>query len=89
MMTAYRVAETAARHTCWDIPMWDGTMQADCLGCAEARANPCRFCGYGHVFTTHNDEPHHAGGDLLIPIPPTDEWYSHPHLYDNREGEEQ
>jgi hypothetical protein len=47
-------------HTCWDAPDWDGTMAAEgeCAGCDEAAQHPCRFCGYGHVFTTHNSELH-------------------------------
>jgi hypothetical protein len=52
-----------AKHTCWDSPEWEGTMLHGCPGCDVAEAHPCDYCGYGHIFTTHNylahleDEP--------------------------------
>lgn len=49
-----------AKHTCWDDPAWDGCLAApgECAGCDEATKYPCDWCGYGHVFTTHNVEAH-------------------------------
>jgi rRNA maturation protein Nop10 len=81
----YQLMENPAKHSCWTNEDWDGTMQDDCPGCKQAKAHPCRYCGYGHVFTTHNDEPHHDGGDTQVPIPPDEAWYASPHLEETRE----
>lgn len=80
----YEIKPHAATHTCWDDPKWDGCMVEGCLGCDEAEKNPCRYCGYGHVFTTHNPDPHYEGGDPSIEadeLKITQEWFDSPHLY--------
>jgi hypothetical protein len=77
----YAVKTDAIKHTCWDDPQWDGSMQVDCAGCDEAAKNPCRFCGYGRVFATHNDLAHAENGDTTVPDDPTNEWHDSPHLY--------
>lgn len=58
----------AAPHTCWDAPGWDGTISAvgECSGCEQAAAHPCRWCGYGHVFTTHNPDAHLDPDDGVV-----------------------
>jgi hypothetical protein len=80
-MSKYTVKDTAEQHTCWSDPNWDGTMQNGCKGCDEAEAHKCEFCGYGHLFTTHNDLAHSDNGDSLVPVDPTNEWHDHPHIY--------
>jgi hypothetical protein len=57
----------AVSHSCWDTLEWDGEMQVERAGCDETAAHPCRFCGYEHVFTTHNIECHAENGDALTP----------------------
>ena len=51
-------------HTCWDDPRHDGTIseQIPCGGCMLALRNPCQWCGYGHVFPTHNPLAHIENG---------------------------
>lgn len=80
---AYIVSKGAEKHTCWDAPDWDGTMAApgECVGCDQAAAHPCNFCGYGEVFTTHNVLAHSENGDTQVPDDPTDSWYGSPHIY--------
>jgi hypothetical protein len=75
-----------AAHTCWADPNWDGTLAAEgkCAGCDEAAAHPCEFCGYGDVFTTHNDEAHLEGGDPTMPALLTDEWFNSPHTQEEQ-----
>ena len=84
----YEVKSGAAPHTCWDDPQWDGCVSDDCLGCKEAVANPCEYCGYGHAFTTHNPEAHDENGDPLIAtmvfdpdLSETWVWVNSPHIY--------
>lgn len=81
----YEVVETPA-HTCWDDPMWDGNMTDGCKGCDAAAKHPCRYCGYGHVFTTHNPETHEEGGDKTFPVVFSSEdeenhWMNNTHSY--------
>ena len=72
------------QHTCWDDPQWDGLMKAQgrCAGCDEAAQHPCRYCGYGHVFATHNDLAHAENGDPDVPEIPDDTWICAPRLDD-------
>ena len=63
-----------AKHTCWDNPEWDGTMSGDCDGCVEAAKHPCMWCGYGHVFPTHNPLAHLENGDPLALQMGEDNW---------------
>lgn len=53
-------------HTCWNDS--DGTLAAPgaCRGCDQARENPCLWCGYGHVFPTHNSTAHADNGDPVL-----------------------
>lgn len=78
----YQLKADPARHTCWDDPQWDGTMQEGCDGCDEAAKHPCRYCGYGEAFTTHNDLAHAENGDEQVPDDPTDAWHNSPHIYE-------
>lgn len=82
----YTIMPNAAAHTCWDHPDWDGCMRDDCAGCDEAAEHPCRFCGYGAVFTTHSDLAHAENGDPDVPDRPTDEWHDSPHIYAEEEA---
>lgn len=84
----YLVEIDAAQHTCWDSPAWDGMLSPDtCAGCAQAVAHPCHYCGYGHIFTTHNAEAHYEHGDPMVAddkgreIEMSAEWTNHPHIY--------
>lgn len=78
----------AAPHTCWDAPDWDGQLSApgECAGCDEAVQHPCSYCGYGHVFTTHNDLAHAENGDTFEGAPRrpdgelADAWFNNPHI---------
>ena len=81
----YAVVLDAAPHTCWDDPAWNGQMAepGKCAGCDQAAQHPCRFCGYGEVFTTHNDWAHADNGDPQAPDRPDDEWHDSPHVYNN------
>ena len=90
MTTTYTPKADPAPHACWTDPGWDGTMAeaGACAGCDEATAHPCRFCGYGHVFTTHSDLAHAEGGDPQRPAVFTTEpddvvnaWTDAPHVY--------
>lgn len=78
----YELLTDAAPHTCWSTPKWDGTMQEGCAGCDEAAQHPCQWCGYGEVFTTHNDLAHAENGDPDVPADPPDAWHDSPHLYE-------
>ena len=81
---SYTVKRDGSPHTCWDDGEWDGTLWDGCPGCNEARQYPCEFCGYGHVFTTHNPEAHEDYGDPDIPDlsgDANDEWWMFPHIY--------
>lgn len=76
---AYTVMAGAKRHTCWDSPDFDGIIDPDtCDGCQEAQQYPCDYCGYGHLFTTHNDLAHGENGDTFIDD--SDEWCDSPHI---------
>lgn len=75
----YEVMSGAVQHTCWNSPGWDGELSDDCPGCLQARQYPCRYCGYGHVFTTHS-EAHAERGDYL-PSELTEAWHNSPHIY--------
>ena len=78
-MGKYTVMSDAKTHTCWDAPEWDGVLNPDtCEGCREALQHPCDYCGYGEVFTTHNDLAHGEGGDTLNDG--SDAWYNSPHI---------
>lgn len=78
----YTLLDSAVEHTCWNDPGWSGTLESDrCEGCKQAEQYPCEWCGYGHVFTTHNDVAHAENGDLQVPMRPTLEWHNSPHLY--------
>lgn len=79
-LMTYTLLAEPARHTCWDSEDFDGQMQDGCAGCDQAAAHPCRFCGYGHVFTTHNSDPHFTGGDPLTDEA-SDAWVDGPHVY--------
>lgn len=79
----YTIMPNPVKHTCWDEPMWDGTMQDDCKGCDQAEANKCDYCGYGWFFTTHNDLAHFDNGDTQVPDNPTDSWHDSPHVKEN------
>ena len=91
MQVGYRVVENPIWHTCWEREDFEGVMMDDCAGCDEAEAHPCRFCGYGHCFTTHS-EAHAENGDLLMPrmygeLSPEEDaylqlWGDAPHIYD-------
>jgi len=77
----YTIMPDAKTHTCWDLPEWDGTLNPEhCEGCQEASQHPCFYCGYGEVFTTHNDLAHGEGGDTLCDG--TMQWYNAPHIYE-------
>lgn len=84
MIRLYKTAPNPASHTCWASPTWDGTLCApgECAGCDEANEHPCEYCGYGHVFTTHNPEPHVYSGDALTDED-SDQWRNSPHLYEH------
>lgn len=77
----------APPHTCWDAEDWDGTMQtATCAACSVAEQHPCRVCGYGHVFVTHNAERHTEAGDPYWNLRKAGmqqvmEWAERPHIY--------
>jgi hypothetical protein len=60
------VLDVRALHTCWTRPDWKGVMMDDCPGCDVAIEFPCQWCGYGAVFTTHNDLAHAENGDPFI-----------------------
>lgn len=60
------------KHTCWNRPDFDGTVTPECDGCLVAAANPCEWCGYGHVFPTHNPIAHYENGDTSAPH--EDDW---------------
>jgi len=79
---SYTIKPDAKIHTCWEDPQWDGLMVAarDCAGCAEAGLNKCEWCGYGHMFTTHNDLAHDENGDPDVPDDPTGSWHDSPHV---------
>ena len=81
----YTLLENPKQHTCWDNPEWDGLMQITCEGCLQAEEYPCEFCGYGHIFTTHNDVAHAENGDLQVPFKPSIEWHDSPHIYERSE----
>lgn len=83
MIRLYKLAPTAARHTCWNDAQSDGSISAPgvCAGCDEAAEHPCEYCGYGEVFTTHNPERHLSSGDTLTEDD-SDQWRSSPHLYE-------
>lgn len=68
------------KHTCWNDPDWQGTLTDGCAGCDQAARYPCRWCGYGHAFTTHNDVAHAENGDPNVPALPSDEWHDSPHV---------
>ncbi len=70
-----------AEHTCWDTDNWDGTLQDDCLGCDLAIEFPCVWCGYGHIFTTHNPVAHAENEDsgMLLEEEWTDDMFVLPY----------
>lgn len=83
-MTEYTIMPDVKIHTCWDSPEWDGLLNPDiCDGCREASQHPCAYCGYGEVFTTHNDICHGENGDTLYDE--TEGWHNSPHIY-NKEN---
>lgn len=69
-------------HTCWNDPQWDGLMEDTCTGCQVAAAHPCVWCGYGHVFATHNPLAHYENGDTDAPSEDdwTDEMFNGPRM---------
>lgn len=78
----YTLLAYAALHTCWDEPGCEGLLLTDaCDGCRQAAQHPCRFCGYGEVFTTHNDLAHYENGDDAAPGDPSLYWHNSPHEY--------
>lgn len=81
----YEVLPHAAAHTCWDDPDWSGKLTDGCHACDQAKALPCRYCGFGHVFCSHNAEQHAALGDpqVTIAFSPSWAWADSPHIYIN------
>lgn len=45
-----------------------GTMEDGCGRCAFIAAHPCRWCGFGQVFTTHNPLGHCENGDPVAAL---------------------
>jgi len=45
----------------------DGTMKDNCPTCAAISSNPCEWCGYGHIFMSHNPLAHAENGDPNLP----------------------
>lgn len=89
----YRVNTRAEEHTCWAADWFDGSLAPnECKGCDVAVEHPCLYCGYGHVFTTHNAEVHWENEDpTLMGVDweaITDEWSNNPHVYEPTQDEE-
>lgn len=87
----YIVEYDAVPHTCWHADDWDGMLNpSTCAGCAQAVAHPCHYCGYGHIFTTHNPEQHYERADPNVSdedgyeVEMPTEWANGPHLYSDR-----
>ena len=85
----YGLHPSPAEHSCWDDPQWDGTLSKEgaCKGCDQAVVYPCRYCGYGRAFTTHNPEAHVENGDEFATSDAPDEWVDAPHLYLEKESQ--
>lgn len=82
----YTIKADTPMHTCWGDPAWDGMLHPEeCAACAEAIQHPCVYCGYGEVFTTHNDIAHAENGDITpYPSNTSDQidWHNKPHIYE-------
>lgn len=83
LYSQYEVMADPAPHTCYNHPDYDGTVMDGCAGCDQAATHPCKWCGYGAVFTTHAPEAHAENGDPNVTDINAlgDDWCDAPHIY--------